>query len=53
VRDVQMYRVGGVKNCEQAKTLLRELEDRGFGWTRPTSRGSLVFILKGERTNGR
>jgi hypothetical protein len=53
VRDVQMHRVGSVKNCEQAKTLLRELEDRGFGWTRPTSRGSLVFILKGERTGGR
>jgi hypothetical protein len=53
VRDVQMHRVGSVKNCEQAKKLLRELEDRGFGWTRPTSLGSLVFILKGERTGGR
>ena len=52
-RDLQMHRVGNVKNSEQAKTLLQELEGRGFGWTRPTSRGSLLFILKRSQGDGR
>ena len=44
-RDVRMYKVAGVKNSDEAKELLHELEKRGAGKVEYGTRKSVIFTL--------
>jgi hypothetical protein len=45
-RQLLTNHVAGIKKAAQAKDLLRDLEDRGFGNTREIARGSVLFVLR-------
>jgi hypothetical protein len=45
VRDVQMHKVAGVKSATEARGLLRDLEDRGFGAVTDGAKGKILFTL--------
>ena len=45
VRDVIRYKVAGVKSATEAKALLRDLEDRGFGKVTEEAKGRILFTL--------
>jgi Protein of unknown function (DUF3987) len=49
-REVQMHRVAGVKSATEAKALLRDLEDRGFGRVAEGRRGTIQFIFSAVNT---
>jgi hypothetical protein len=40
-----MYKVAGMKSATEAKTLLRDLEDRGFGRVGEGAKGKIQFTL--------
>jgi Protein of unknown function (DUF3987) len=44
-RDLQRYKVAGVKSSTEAKTLLRRLEDRGFGRVEEHGTTRIMFSL--------
>lgn len=44
-RDIQRAGVAGVKNVEQARELLQNLADRGYGMIEPQAERSFVFVL--------
>jgi hypothetical protein len=46
VRDVVRYKVAGVKSATEAKALLRDLEDRGFGEVTEEAKGRILFTLQ-------
>jgi hypothetical protein len=44
-RELQMHKVGGVKTATEAKALLHDLEDRGFGQVTEGAKGRVEFTL--------
>jgi len=44
-REIQMHKVAGVKSATEAKALMRDLEDRGFGQVTEGTKGKILFTL--------
>jgi hypothetical protein len=40
-----MYKAAGMKSATEAKALLRDLEDRGFGRITEGAKGKILFTL--------